>query len=168
MVQWWKLPLMALTVLAATGLADMVFSWTRRDVTNYFPNGYGGLLGAHLYSQMMAQPLGHVGSVVVFSLVYVVGLVLIFTEDPGQSLEWWQFFAGMDLTGAINNAPLNAKNKNPPEPPLKSPHVPLRLRILMWWPSPWSLRPKLRLKSRRQPRNLKAKASALVKPAENP
>jgi len=89
MVRWWKLALMALTLVAACGLADMIFAWSHHDSTNYLPQGYGGQVGAYLYSGLMYQPLGRAGSLIILSILYVAGLLLIFTDDPGQSLEWW-------------------------------------------------------------------------------
>ncbi len=89
MVRWWKLSLMVLTLLAGCGLADMIFAWSHHEPTNYLPQGYGGQVGAYIYSGVMAQPLGHAGSLIILSIFYVAGLLLIFTDDPGQSLEWW-------------------------------------------------------------------------------
>jgi len=80
---------MASTLAAACGLADMIFAWSHREVTNYLPLGFGGLVGSFVYTQMLAQPLGHAGSLILLIVVYVIGLMLIFSEHPGQSLEWW-------------------------------------------------------------------------------
>ena len=89
LVRWWKLGFMAVTLAVACGLADMIFAWSHREVTNYLPLGFGGAVGSFVYTQMLAQPLGHAGSLILLVVVYVIGLMLIFSEHPGQSLEWW-------------------------------------------------------------------------------
>ncbi len=91
MVRWWKLTLMVVMLIAGCGLADMLFEWShlKPSTTNGLPFGYGGHVGAYLYTGLMAQPLGHAGSLIVLAIFYVVSLLLIFTDDPGQSLEWW-------------------------------------------------------------------------------
>jgi S-DNA-T family DNA segregation ATPase FtsK/SpoIIIE len=89
LVRGWKIGLMFVTIAAGCGLSDMLFDWTHHQPTNYLPLGYGGDVGEFLYTTLMAQPLGHAGSLIVLSIFYVVGLLLVFTDDPGQSLEWW-------------------------------------------------------------------------------
>ncbi len=87
LVRGWKLGLMCIALAAGCGLADMLTHLMRYTGTNYLPNGYGGAVGSFLYTSEMSQPLGQAGSVIVLSLFYVVGLLLIFTDDVGQSLE---------------------------------------------------------------------------------
>jgi len=89
LVQWWKFMLMGLTLVTACGLADMIFSWSHGEASNYMPMGYGGTVGNFIYTQMLSPPLGHAGCLILFSVVYIIGLLLIFSEHPGQSLEWW-------------------------------------------------------------------------------
>ena len=92
---WWKFALMALAVAAGAGLADMVFHGTNGEPTNYLHHGYGGWLGDLVYTRGLGHPLGHAGSLLLLGTVYVICLLLIFTEHPGQSLEWWlQAFLG--------------------------------------------------------------------------
>jgi DNA segregation ATPase FtsK/SpoIIIE, S-DNA-T family len=89
-VRWWKLALMVVTLAVACGLADMVFVWSHPDgVSDSMPMGFGGALGNFIYTRMLAQSLGQAGSLILLSVVYVIGLMLIFTENPGHSLEWW-------------------------------------------------------------------------------
>jgi DNA segregation ATPase FtsK/SpoIIIE, S-DNA-T family len=89
LAKWWKFALMALALAAGAGLADMVYHETGGQASNYLPNGYGGALGDLVYGSGLAQPLGRAGSLIALGLAYVICLVLIFTEHPGQSLEWW-------------------------------------------------------------------------------
>ncbi len=89
LAHWWKIVLMALALAAACGLADMVYHFTNGQPSAYLHNGYGGALGTLVYSRALDQPLGHAGSLILLSAIYVVCLLLIFTENPGQSLEWW-------------------------------------------------------------------------------
>ena len=90
LVRWWKLALMVVTLAVACGLADMIFVWSHQQgVNNYLPMGFGGTVGNFVYTQMLAKPLGQAGSVILLSVIYVIGLMLIFSENPGQSLEWW-------------------------------------------------------------------------------
>jgi S-DNA-T family DNA segregation ATPase FtsK/SpoIIIE len=88
-VRWWKFLVMIFVLLSAAGLADMLFVWRSTGPSEYFPYGYGGYAGHLLYSVMLAQPLGHFGSAILLGLVYGLGLLLIFTENPVQSVEWW-------------------------------------------------------------------------------
>lgn len=87
LVRGWKIGLMCITVVAGCGLADMLTHLMRYPGSNYLTNGYGGAIGAFLYTDQLSGPLGQAGSVIVLSLFYVVGLLLIFTDDVGQSLE---------------------------------------------------------------------------------
>ncbi|HVU37994.1 MAG TPA: DNA translocase FtsK 4TM domain-containing protein, partial [Opitutales bacterium] len=89
LIHWWKIALMFVTLFTGCGLADMMFVWAHHAPTNFLPQGYGGQVGEYLYSGLLAQPLGQAGSLIVLSIFYVVGLLLVFTADPGQSLEWW-------------------------------------------------------------------------------
>jgi DNA segregation ATPase FtsK/SpoIIIE, S-DNA-T family len=88
-VRWWKFPLMLLVLLSAAGLADMIFEWSGHGRTEYLPNGFGGELGYLLYSRMLSAPLGHAGSGIVLGLVYVIGFLFIFSDEPAQAFEWW-------------------------------------------------------------------------------
>ncbi len=88
-IRGWKVGLMLIAIAAGCGLSDMLFVWTHHQPTNYLPLGYGGQVGEFLYTGLMEQPLGHAGSLIILCIFYVIGLLLVFTEDPGQSLEWW-------------------------------------------------------------------------------
>jgi len=90
LVRWWKLALMVVTLAAGCGLADMIFVWSHQEgVNNYLPMGFGGAVGNFVYTQMLSKPLGQAGSVILLSVIYIIGLMLIFSENPGASLEWW-------------------------------------------------------------------------------
>jgi len=84
-----KFLLMALALLVASGLADMLFEWSGQGPSDYFPKGFGGVIGDLLYARMLSQPLGHMGSGIVLGLVYVTCIMFIFTDEPAQSFEWW-------------------------------------------------------------------------------
>ncbi len=112
LVRWWKFVLMALALAAGAGLADMVYHETGGQASNYLHNGYGGALGDLVYGSGLAQPLGRAGSLIVLGLAYVVCLVLIFTEHPGQSLEWWlQAWMGWRTQRAASAKALRAEQE---------------------------------------------------------
>jgi len=89
LTRWWKFALMALALAAGAGLADMIYHTTGGEPTNALHFGYGGALGDSIYTRGLEQPLGRAGSMLLLGAVYVICLLLIFTENPGQSLEWW-------------------------------------------------------------------------------
>ena len=112
LANWWKFALMALALAAASGLADMMYHWTNGEPSNYFHYGYGGALGDLVYSRLLYQPLGRAGGLILLCIVYVVCLLLIFTENPGQSLEWWfQAVVGWRDNRAVTKAQKLAQEK---------------------------------------------------------
>ena len=60
--------------------------------SDYFPYGYGGLLGRLIYHQLLSEALGPFGSALVAGSIYVVALLVIFLRDIGAELE--RLFAG--------------------------------------------------------------------------
>jgi S-DNA-T family DNA segregation ATPase FtsK/SpoIIIE len=60
--------------------------------SDYFPNGYGGLIGRLIYHQLLAEALGPFGSMLVAGSIYVAALLVIFLRDIGAELE--RLFAG--------------------------------------------------------------------------
>jgi len=91
----WKLLLMVITLLAATGIAALLENLAHLAYDpQLFPHGYGGLAGWVLFDSLMKKSLGDAGSGVVLGLVYVLGLLFIFIDSPGQALEGlWQSYA---------------------------------------------------------------------------
>ncbi len=101
-VRPWRLLLMVLTLIALTGLAAWLGGLAHINrLSDYFPHGDGGLAGDVLYNSLMLPAIGPAGSGIVLGLVYVVGLVFIFIEEPGQALEGlWNAFAEWRLRRA--------------------------------------------------------------------
>jgi len=87
-VHTWKFLLMLITLLSATGLAAMLGTL---GVVNYdpqyFPHAHGGLFGNILFNDLMQGPVGNAGSGVILGLIYVIGLVFVFADSPGQVFE---------------------------------------------------------------------------------
>ncbi|MGA2052073.1 MAG: DNA translocase FtsK 4TM domain-containing protein, partial [Opitutales bacterium] len=99
----WRVLLMVLTLIALAGLATWLETMAPHLSmhSDYFPHGDGGLIGYILYDKLMHDALGPAGSAVVLGLVYVVGLIFIFVEEPGQTLEGlWHAFAQWRLKKA--------------------------------------------------------------------
>ena len=55
--------------------------------SDYFPNGYGGLVGRMLYHQFLAEALGTFGSGLILATLYAGGLLMIFLRDIGAEFE---------------------------------------------------------------------------------
>jgi len=112
LARWWKFALMALALAAGAGLADMVFRGSGGVATDFLHNGYGGALGDSIYSRGLAKQLGMAGSLILLGAVYVICLMLIFTENPGQSLEWWlQSWMGWRTQRAASAKALKAEQE---------------------------------------------------------
>jgi S-DNA-T family DNA segregation ATPase FtsK/SpoIIIE len=79
-----RLVAMVACIGAFAGLADM---FTEGSVTNRFPYGMGGELGHLLYANLLKGVLGEFGSVVILGVIYVFGLLFIFTKDIGAEIE---------------------------------------------------------------------------------
>lgn len=60
--------------------------------SDYFPYGYGGLIGRLIYHQLLSEALGPFGSALVAGSIYVAALLVIFLRDIGAELE--RLFAG--------------------------------------------------------------------------
>ncbi|PAW66738.1 MAG: cell division protein FtsK [Opitutia bacterium Tous-C1TDCM] len=60
--------------------------------SDYFPHGYGGLVGVTLYYRLLADALGPFGSGLIFGTIYVGSLLFIFTRDIGSEFE--KLFSG--------------------------------------------------------------------------
>ncbi len=55
--------------------------------SDYFPHGYGGLVGVTLYHRVMADALGPFGSGLIFGTLYAGSLLFIFSRDIGAEFE---------------------------------------------------------------------------------
>jgi S-DNA-T family DNA segregation ATPase FtsK/SpoIIIE len=55
--------------------------------SDYFPHGYGGLVGVTLYHRLMADALGPFGSGLIFGTLYAGSLLFIFSRDIGAEFE---------------------------------------------------------------------------------
>jgi S-DNA-T family DNA segregation ATPase FtsK/SpoIIIE len=60
--------------------------------SDYFPHGYGGLVGVTLYHRLLADALGPFGSGLIFGTFYFGSLLFIFTRDIGAEFE--KIFSG--------------------------------------------------------------------------
>ncbi|MGH7946402.1 MAG: DNA translocase FtsK 4TM domain-containing protein, partial [Opitutaceae bacterium] len=55
--------------------------------SDYFPRGFGGLLGASMYHRVLADALGPFGSGLILGTVYCGALLFVFLRDTGAELE---------------------------------------------------------------------------------
>jgi DNA segregation ATPase FtsK/SpoIIIE, S-DNA-T family len=84
----WRILLMLITLLAATGLAAWLGNLAHLGYNQQvFPHGNGGLAGDILFNQLLRNSLGNAGSAVVLGLVYLLGLTFVFVDEPGRTLE---------------------------------------------------------------------------------
>src|SRR4051812_116612 len=51
--------------------------------SDWYPNGYGGLVGRTLYHRMLADALGPFGTSLILGTIYAGSLLFIFTKDIG-------------------------------------------------------------------------------------
>ena len=79
-----RLVAMLVCIAALSGLLSMFESFSSTD---YFPNGLGGWLGSLVYQSGLRDTLGIFGSGLMFSTVYLFGLMFIFTKDIGAEFE---------------------------------------------------------------------------------
>ncbi len=76
---------MIVACIAFAGLAAMF-----RDGkwgSDYFPNGYGGLIGRMLYNRFLEDALGTFGSGLILATLYAGALLMIFLRDIGAEFE---------------------------------------------------------------------------------
>ncbi len=55
--------------------------------SDYYPNGYGGLVGRTLYHRLLADALGPFGTGLILGTIYCASLLFIFTKDIGGEFE---------------------------------------------------------------------------------
>ncbi len=56
-------------------------------VSNYFTNGPGGVIGQTLYSKLLADALGTMGSALLMGSIYALCLMFVFTRDIGTEID---------------------------------------------------------------------------------
>jgi S-DNA-T family DNA segregation ATPase FtsK/SpoIIIE len=79
-----RLVAMLICIAALSGLLAMFESISSSD---FFPNGLGGWLGSVVYQSGLRDTLGVFGAGLMFSTVYLFGLMFIFTKDIGAEFE---------------------------------------------------------------------------------
>ncbi|MBM3873959.1 MAG: DNA translocase FtsK [Verrucomicrobia bacterium] len=90
---------LALTRAIAMALAILSFSslwamWESFGVSQYFPQGTGGLLGRLVYGGAFKETLGVFGSLVLLGLLYGLSLLFIFSKDISAGLD--RLIAGLN------------------------------------------------------------------------
>ena len=75
---------MALCILSFSSLWAM---WESFGVSQYFPQGTGGLLGRLVYGGAFKETLGVFGSLVLLGLLYGLSLLFIFSKDISADLD---------------------------------------------------------------------------------
>ena len=75
---------MIIAVTAFSGLWAMIESIKEN---NYFPRGPGGLIGQTLYSKLLADALGDLGSALLMGTIYGLCLLFIFTRNMGAEID---------------------------------------------------------------------------------
>jgi S-DNA-T family DNA segregation ATPase FtsK/SpoIIIE len=70
------------------GLADLAVGDVPLDTvtSNFFPYGWGGLIGFWIYAQFLREFLGMVGSLVVFGVFSLFSIVLLLLDNVGHDL----------------------------------------------------------------------------------
>jgi S-DNA-T family DNA segregation ATPase FtsK/SpoIIIE len=75
---------MIIALTACSGL------WTMVDffkVSNYFPEGPGGVIGKTIYGKLLADAAGGFGSAMLLGTIYAVAMLFIFTRDIGTEVD---------------------------------------------------------------------------------
>jgi S-DNA-T family DNA segregation ATPase FtsK/SpoIIIE len=83
---------MLVCVISLSGLAQLLEGLFSID-RDYFPQGLGGGVGLILDKHLLGDALGGFGMSMLFGTLYALGLLFIFTKDPGGEFE--RAFAGM-------------------------------------------------------------------------
>jgi S-DNA-T family DNA segregation ATPase FtsK/SpoIIIE len=75
-------------VLACVSLAGLLaMAHDAKWGSDYFPQGYGGLVGVTLYHKLLADALGPFGSCLIFGTVYIGALLYIIVPNPAGEIE---------------------------------------------------------------------------------
>lgn len=107
-----RLIAMGACIATFAGLCSM---WESYGVSQYFPRGLGGELGSLIYRGSLASLVGPFGSALILSLIYVLGLLFVFTKDIGAEFEkaihWLQTYRERRRERKAEAAELNRKLK---------------------------------------------------------
>jgi len=75
-------------IVACLSLAGLLAMLTEAKWgSDYFPHGYGGLVGLTLYHRLTADALGPFGSGLIFGTIYIGALLFVFSRDIGSEFE---------------------------------------------------------------------------------
>lgn len=74
---------MLVCVFTLAGLVAMV----GQPETNYFPRGFGGVLGKLLFESLLNPIVGKFGSALLLGTIYLGGMLFIFTKDLGNEID---------------------------------------------------------------------------------
>jgi DNA segregation ATPase FtsK/SpoIIIE, S-DNA-T family len=77
----------AMVVACVTGAGVAAMFSDQKWASDYFPNGYGGLVGSTLYHHLLENAMGPFGSGLLLGTVYLGALLFIFTKDIGSEFE---------------------------------------------------------------------------------
>ena len=75
---------MIIAITACSGLWAMVDFF---KVSNYFPQGPGGVIGYTVYGTLLADAAGGIGSALLLGTIYAVAMLFIFTRDIGTEID---------------------------------------------------------------------------------
>ncbi len=75
---------MIIAITAFSGLWAMVDFF---KVSNYFPQGAGGVIGTTIYTKLLAEAVGSFGSAMLLGTIYAVSMLFIFTRDIGTEID---------------------------------------------------------------------------------
>jgi S-DNA-T family DNA segregation ATPase FtsK/SpoIIIE len=81
---------MVLAIASLSGLLAMQSTFLSRP--NWFPHGAGGMLGGLIYRDGLKNIFGVFGAGMLLGMVYLLGMLFIFTKDVGSEFE--KFVAG--------------------------------------------------------------------------
>lgn len=81
------------TIIFAAGLIEWLYPFNdgvgsifEDQISNYF----GGVVGEILYHKVLYPPIGNFGSFLIMMMGFVIGLILIFTDNLGRFLDYLQ------------------------------------------------------------------------------
>jgi S-DNA-T family DNA segregation ATPase FtsK/SpoIIIE len=83
---------MIIACISFAGVAAMFdeMNWGRDPAkwgSDYFPNGFGGLLGSSIYHRFLADALGPFGSGLILGTIYCGALLFVFLRDTGAEFD---------------------------------------------------------------------------------
>jgi S-DNA-T family DNA segregation ATPase FtsK/SpoIIIE len=115
-------------ILAGAVLAAMCNS----DASDYFNNGWGGFVGARIYTGLLQDSIGDFGTILVFGTGYLLSLLFVFTKDIGTEIEkMLANFSGWRQGRAQRRAALaEQRRQGLPEKPKPETRAPLVLEAV--------------------------------------